>query len=75
MLELSDKEVKESLTKHEQKLTFKFNAFLILSNDIESIVQYNKNKWKNIYGLHEIKPNQEVVQVDDVDDEEGEQND
>lgn len=38
MLDLSNKEVKEALTKHEQNLTPKFNPFLILSKDIESIV-------------------------------------
>ena len=32
------KEVKEELTKHEWKITPKFNAFLILSKDMESIV-------------------------------------
>ena len=39
MEKLSDKEVKEALTKHEQKLTRKFNAILTFLNYIEYIVQ------------------------------------
>lgn len=64
-------EVKESLKKNEQKIIPRFNAFLILSKDIESIVQSNTIAWNNIYALH--KPTKEVVQiVDDKDDEEKE---
>lgn len=70
MPNLSDKEVKESLKKNEQKLTPKFNTFLILSKDIEPDVKSNIIAWKDIYGLH--KPTKEVVQIEDVekDDEE-----
>ena len=52
MPNLLDKEVKEALKKHEQVLTPKFNAFQILSNDIENVMQSSTNAWKNIYGLN-----------------------
>ena len=65
---LSDKEVKESLKKNEQKLTPKFNTFLIFLKDIQSVVKSNTTTWKNIYGLH--KPSEFLVQVDDKDVEE-----
>ena len=68
MSSLSDKEVKESLTKNKENMTSKFNAFLILSKDIESIVKSNTTTWKNIYILH--KPSEEVLQVDDEKDDE-----
>ena len=70
---ISNKEVKESVNMNEQKLTPKFNAFLILSKDIESIVHSNIISWKNIYGLH--KPTKEVVQIDDVEKDDEEIND
>ena len=44
-------------------MTPKFNAFMILSKDIELVVKSNTTTWKNIYGLH--KPSEEVVQIDD----------
>ena len=52
MPNLLDKEVKEALKKHEQTLTLKFNAFLILPNDIEFVVKSNTNTWKSIYGFN-----------------------
>lgn len=67
MPNLSDKEVRESLKKNEKKLTPKFDALLILSKDIESVVKSSTIAWKNIYGLH--KPSDNVVQIDDKDGE------
>ena len=52
MLSLSDKEVKESLKKNEEKLTLKFNTCMILINDIEHVVKNATNTWKSIYNLH-----------------------
>ena len=38
MSSLSDKEVKESLKKNEEKLTLRFNTCLILMNSVEDVV-------------------------------------
>ena len=75
MLNILDKEVKEALEKHEQILTHKFNAFLVLLNDVELVVKSNINAWTNIYGLNVINPTKEVVQVDDVNDDEEDRED
>lgn len=67
LLSLSEKEVKESLKQNEKKLTLKFNTYLILLKDIESVVQSTTITGNNIYGLH--KPNDFVVHVDHKDGE------
>ena len=54
MLSLNDKEVKESLKKNEEKVTLRFNTFLVLLNDIEHIVRNVTNTWKNIYHLQKL---------------------
>ena len=60
---------------HEQKFTPKFNAFLIFSNDIESMVQSNTNAWKKNYGLNVLKTTEEVVEIEDVNDDEEDRED
>ena len=73
MPNISNNEVKESLKKNEPKSTPRFNALLILSKDIESVVKSNTIAWKKIYELH--KPTKEVVQIDDVEKNDEEIND
>ena len=68
MPSLSDKEVKESLKKNEEKLTLRCHTCLILMKNIEDVVRNENNIWKNIYLLH--KKSDFPVQVDDKDDEE-----
>ena len=51
-------------------MTPRFNAFLILSKDIELVVKSRKNTLKNIYGFH--KSTKEVVQIDEEKDGERE---
>ena len=70
MPNLSYKEVNEALKKHEQTLTPKLNAFLIMSNNIEYVVQSNKNAWKKIYGLNVLKATKVAIQINDVNDDE-----
>ena len=67
MLSLSDKEVKESLKKNEEKLTLRFNTCLILLNNIEDVVTTTNKTWKNIYCLH--KPSHFLVQVEEEEEE------
>ena len=67
MLSLSNKEVKESLNKNEEKITLRFNTCLILMKDIELIVKNATNKWKNIYLLH--KQSDFPIHVSDKDEE------
>ena len=52
MPSLSDKEVKESLKKNEERLTLWFNTCLILINEIKNVLRNDTNTWKNIYKLH-----------------------
>lgn len=51
MPSLSDKEVKESMKKNEEKHTLKFNTCMILVNDIEHVVKTTTTTWKNVYKL------------------------
>ena len=67
MLSLTDKEVKESLKKNEEKLTMRFNTCLILMKDIEHVVRNANNTWKNIYLLH--KKSDFPILVDEKDEE------
>ena len=68
MLSLSDKEVKESIKKNEEKLTLRFNTCLILINNTKDVVTTATKTWKNIYYLH--KPSDFVVQVEEEEEEE-----
>ena len=71
MPNLSEKEVKESLKKNEEKFTLKFNTCMILLEDIEYVVKTTTTTWKSIYQLHQ--PSDFVVHVDDKDDEDEEE--
>ena len=71
MSSLDDKEVKESLKKNEENLTFRFNTCLVLLNDIEDVVRNAKNTWNNVYLLH--KPSDFVVSVSDKEEDDDEQ--
>ena len=64
----SDKEVKESLKKNEEKFTLRFNTCLILMSNIEDVVMSANKSWKNIYCLH--KPSDFPIQIDGKDEEE-----
>ena len=68
MLSLTDREVKESIKKNEEKLTLRFNTCLILMNDIEHVVRNATNTWKNIYLLHKLSDF--VVHISDKEDDE-----
>ena len=71
MLSLSDKEVKESVNKNEEKLTLRFNICLILLNNIEDVVTTTTKTWKKIYYLH--KSSDFLVQVEENEEEEEEE--
>ena len=67
MTNLDDKEVKESLKKNEEKITFRFNTCLTLLKDIVHIVKNAKNTWKNVYLLQKLSDF--IVSVSDKDDD------
>ena len=71
MPSLSDKEIKESLKKNEEKLTLRFNTCLVLLNDIEHNVRNATNTWKNVYLLHKLS--NFVVSVSDKEEDDDEQ--
>ncbi|GLJ11501.1 hypothetical protein SUGI_0168960 [Cryptomeria japonica] len=48
---LTYKEVKEALKKNEHQMTLKFHTFLVLSKQIEAIVNNATIVWKRIYNL------------------------
>ena len=73
ILSLIDKEVKESLKKYEEKLTLKFNTWLVLMKVIEHVVRNATNTWKNVYLLH--KPSDFSFSICDKDDEDDQEKD
>lgn len=71
MPSLSNKEVKESLKKNEEKFTLKFNTCMILMKYIEYVVKATTTTWKRIYKLYQ--PSDFIIHVDDKDDEDEEE--
>ena len=73
MPNLTDKEVKESLKKNEEKLTLRFNTCLVLMKDIEHVVRNTTNTWKNVYVFRKLSDF--LVNVNDEDDDDKGQKD
>lgn len=73
MPNLTDKEVKESLKKNEEKLTLRFNTCVILLKEIEHVVKNKMNTWKNVYLLHKLS--NFPVSLSDKDDEDDQEKD
>lgn len=73
MLSLSEKEVKESLKKNEEKFTLKFNTYLVLMKDIESMVKSTTTTWKKIYNLQQSSDF--IIHVSEKDDKEDDEED
>ena len=55
------------MKKNEEKITFRFNTYLVLFKDIEHVMKNTTNTWKNIYLLHKLR--NFVVSVSDKDDD------
>ena len=55
MPNLSKKEIKEEIFKHERRWTPRFKAFQILSNKIEDVVQSTLKLWKSIFDIDKEK--------------------
>ncbi|GLJ51722.1 hypothetical protein SUGI_1099190 [Cryptomeria japonica] len=72
---LTYKEVKEALKENEHQMTLRFHTFLVLSKQIEAIVNNAIIVWKRIYKLP--MPSEPMVTIegdkDDEDDEEDEE--
>ncbi|GLJ18473.1 hypothetical protein SUGI_0327590 [Cryptomeria japonica] len=69
---LTYKEVKEALKKNEHQMTLRFHTFLVLSKQIEAIVNNATIVWKRIYNLP--MPSDPMVTIEgDKDDEEDEE--
>ncbi|GLJ33578.1 hypothetical protein SUGI_0675160 [Cryptomeria japonica] len=72
---LTYKEVKEALKENEHQMTLRFHTFLVLSKQIEAIVNNATIVWKRIYKLQ--MPSDPTVTIegdkDDEDDEEDEE--
>ncbi|GLJ13237.1 hypothetical protein SUGI_0208460 [Cryptomeria japonica] len=69
---LTYKEVKEALKKNEHQMTLRFHTFLVLSKQIEAIVNNATIVWKRIYNLP--MPSDPTVTIEgDKDDEEDEE--
>ncbi|GLJ49362.1 hypothetical protein SUGI_1044140 [Cryptomeria japonica] len=69
---LTYKEVKEALKKNEHQMTLRFHTFLVLSKQIEAIVNNATIVWKRIYNLP--MPSDLTVTIEgDKDDEEDEE--
>lgn len=69
---LTYKEVKEALKENEHQMTLRFHTFLVLSKQIEAIVNNATTVWKRIYNLP--MPSDPTVTIEgDKDDEEDEE--
>ncbi|GLJ19494.1 hypothetical protein SUGI_0352090 [Cryptomeria japonica] len=69
---LTYKEVKEALKENEHQMTLRFHTFLVLSKQIEAIVNNATIMWKRIYNLP--MPSDPTVTIEgDKDDEEDEE--
>ncbi|GLJ36889.1 hypothetical protein SUGI_0745730 [Cryptomeria japonica] len=69
---LTYKEVKEALKENEHQMTLRFHTFLVLSKQIEAIVNNATIVWKRIYNLP--MPSDPTVTIEgDKDDEEDEE--
>ncbi|GLJ15942.1 hypothetical protein SUGI_0263460 [Cryptomeria japonica] len=69
---LTYKEVKEALKENEHQMTLRFHTFLVLSKQIEAIVNHATIVWKRIYKLP--MPSDPTVTIEgDKDDEEDEE--
>ncbi|GLJ18179.1 hypothetical protein SUGI_0321240 [Cryptomeria japonica] len=69
---LAYKEVKEALKENEHQMTLRFHTFLVLSKQIEAIVNNATIVWKRIYNLP--MPSDPTVTIEgDKDDEEDEE--
>ncbi|GLJ23271.1 hypothetical protein SUGI_0440210 [Cryptomeria japonica] len=72
LLNLTYKEVKEALKENEHQMTLRFHTFLVLSKQIEAIVNNATIVWKRIYNLP--MPSDPMVTIEgDKDDEEDEE--
>ncbi|GLJ32529.1 hypothetical protein SUGI_0654540 [Cryptomeria japonica] len=72
LLNLTYKEVKEALKENEHQMTLRFHTFLVLSKQIEAIVNNATIVWKRIYNLP--MPSDPTVTIEgDKDDEEDEE--
>ena len=61
LLSISYFDVNKPLKENEDKMTLRFNTYLILMKDIEYFVKSATTTWKNIYHLH--KPREYPVEV------------
>ncbi|GLJ53705.1 hypothetical protein SUGI_1145850 [Cryptomeria japonica] len=81
---LTYKEVKEALKKNEHQMTLRFHTFLVLSKQIEAIVNNATIVWKRIYNLpmpsdptvtiegdKDVEEDEEEKEEEEADEEEG----
>ena len=64
---LTNAKVNKALKENMNKMTLKFNTFLILIKEIEYVVKSTMNTWKSIYHLHKLGV--EPVEIKDDEDD------
>ena len=69
MPSVTDKEVKESIKRNEEKLTLKFDTCLVLMKYIEHVVKNAKSTWKKVYLLRKMDDFSATISEKDDDDE------
>ena len=72
---LIDTKVNNSMKDNENKMTLKFNTFLVLMKEIEYVVKNTTKNSRNVYHLH--KPSEKPIEIkdDDDDNDDGDQGD
>lgn len=74
MPKLSDKEVKETLKKYENKHTPRFRIFQLLDNKMEVVIKSTKQIWKVLLGVKGApsdkgtKEKKETIEIKDEED-------
>jgi hypothetical protein len=65
MPNISKKEIKETMSKYENRQTSRFKAFQILSNNVEEVVQSTSNMWNTFFYLNKAEETKEVKATTD----------
>ena len=65
---LTEEEIKEAMSKHEERMILKLNTCFILMNNSESVIRKASDVWKDVYHLRKIE-HVEIKDDDSSDDE------
>ena len=68
-------EVQKALKEHENRMILKFNTYLILMKNVESVVKNATDVWRDVYHLNKLAENLVEIKDDESDKEEDDEDD